>query len=201
MQSQNQQPQEFEVKPLPYSVDALSPYISAATLEFHHGKHYRTYVENLNRLLKDNSLATLSLEEIICNSDGAIFNNAAQSWNHEFYFEQLSPTPQVEPSGELKEAITKSFGSLENLKEEMTKSAVSLFGSGWVWLAQNMDGSLLIMNKENADNPITQGIHPLLTIDVWEHAYYLDHQNRRADSVVSFWDVVDWTVIEKRMQR
>lgn len=198
---QQQQTREFEVKPLPYSVDALIPYISEKTLEYHHGKHYRTYVENLNRLLVGNTLAELSLEEIICNSDGAIFNNAAQTWNHEFYFEQLSATPCVEPRGALREAIDNCFGSLEALKEELTTSATSLFGSGWVWLVENIDGSLMVMNKSNAENPITQGIHPLLTIDVWEHAYYLDHQNRRIDSVASFWGVLDWAVVERRLQQ
>lgn len=184
---------------LPYAYDALEPYISAETLHFHHDKHYAGYVAKLAELTEGTRYATMSLEEIVLGSDGAIFNNAAQAWNHVFFFEQLSPKAKHHPSGMLRRAIDEEFGSLDDLKRRMTTAATSLFGSGWVWLAADRDGRLYIISKQNAGTPLTDGLTPLLAIDVWEHAYYLDYQNRRAEHVKQLWNIVDWEMIESRL--
>lgn len=186
---------------LPYAYDALEPYISAETLHFHHDKHYAGYVAKLNELIDGTRYATLSLEDIVLTSDGAIFNNAAQAWNHVFYFEQFSPTPHHHPSDGLRRAIDAEFGSLEVLKERMTTHATTLFGSGWVWLAADRDGRLFIISKPNAGTPLTDDLTPLIAIDVWEHAYYLDYRNMRKNSVEDFWKILDWRVIDERYNR
>lgn len=186
---------------LPYAYDALEPYISAETLHFHHDKHYAGYVAKLNELIDGTRYATLPLEEIVLTSDGAIFNNAAQAWNHVFYFEQFSPTPHHHPSDGLRRAIDAEFGSLEVLKERMTTHATTLFGSGWVWLAADRDGRLFIISKPNAGTPLTDDLVPLIAIDVWEHAYYLDYRNMRKNSVEDFWKILDWRVIDERYNR
>ena len=186
---------------LPYAYDALEPYISAETLHFHHDKHYAGYVAKLNELIDGTRYATLPLEDIVLTSDGAIFNNAAQAWNHVFYFEQFSPTPHHHPSDGLRKAIDAEFGSLEVLKERMTTHATTLFGSGWVWLAADRDGRLFIISKPNAGTPLTDDLIPLIAIDVWEHAYYLDYRNMRKNSVEDFWKILDWRVIDERYNR
>lgn len=183
---------------LPYAYDALEPYISAETLHFHHDKHYAGYVAKLGELIEGTRYATMSLEDIVLNSEGAIFNNAAQAWNHVFYFEQLSPHAKHKPSGELRRAIDEEFGSLEDLKCRMTATALSLFGSGWVWLATDRDGTLFILATQNAGTPLTDGLIPIMTIDVWEHAYYLDYRNIRKEAVEDIWNIVDWRVLEDR---
>lgn len=186
---------------LPYAYDALEPYISAETLHFHHDKHYAGYVAKLNELIDGTRYATLPLEDIVLTSDGAIFNNAAQAWNHVFYFEQFSPTPHHHPSDKLRRAIESEFGSLDVLKERMTTHATTLFGSGWVWLAADRDGRLFIISKPNAGTPLTDDLIPLIAIDVWEHAYYLDYRNMRKNSVEDFWKILDWRVIDERYNR
>ncbi len=189
---------QFAVKPLPYDYTDLAPAISEQTLKLHHDKHYAGYVANLNKLIEGTSLAESTLEDIIMNSTGATFNNAAQAWNHEFYFDQFSTDPRVIPDGKLSQAIDSKFGSLEQFKEAVATSAAQLFGSGWVWVVADDSGELMIVNESNAGNPLTSGLRPIMTIDVWEHAYYVDYENRRADSVNSFWDIVDWDVIGAR---
>jgi len=188
----------FELPPLPYALQALEPFISAGTLEFHHGKHHQTYVNNLNGLLPGSPFETLSLEEIILKADGPIYNNGAQVWNHTFYFESLSPSAASEPQGSLAEAIKRDFGSYDSFREEFTKSALSLFGSGWAWLVKDDKGRLIIVQESNAGNPLRKGLIPLLTCDVWEHAYYLDYQNRRQEYINAFWKVLDWGKVSSR---
>jgi superoxide dismutase, Fe-Mn family len=188
----------FELLKLPYELNALVPHISEETLEFHHGKHHLAYVNNLNGLVPGTQFEKASLETIIKNADGAIFNNGAQIWNHTFYFESFSKNGRRLPDGKLAEAINKSFGSFDAFKEQFTKAAATLFGSGWAWLAKKDDGSLLIIQESNAGNPMKKGLKPLLTCDVWEHAYYIDYRNRRPDYIKSFWEIVDWNVISNR---
>ena len=183
---------------LPYAYDALEPYISAETLHFHHDKHYAGYVAKLNELIEDSRYATMPLEEIVRTSDGAIFNNAAQAWNHIFYFEQFAPRAQHHPTGALKRAIDDQFGSTGGLIERMTTHAMTLFGSGWVWLAADRDGRLYVIAKPNAGTPLTDGLTPLLSIDLWEHAYYIDYRNMRKDAINNLWKVIDWNKIEER---
>ena len=183
---------------LPYAYDALEPYISAETLHFHHDKHYAGYVAKLAELTEGTRYAAMPLEEIVLGSDGAIFNNAAQAWNHVFFFEQLSPKAKHHPSGMLRRAIDEEFGSFDDLKRRMTTAATSLFGSGWVWLAADRDGRLYIISKQNAGTPLTDGLTPLLAIDVWEHAYYLDYRNARKDAVEDLWNVIDWAKVDER---
>lgn len=191
--------QKFHLPPLSYPYDALEPHISAETLHFHHDKHMAAYVDKLNSLIVDTPFANAtSLEEVVLQSEGAIFNNAAQAWNHKFYFDQFTSKPKQMPEGELAKAIEKKFGSVEKLKEQMERDAVALFGSGWVWLAADKHGELAIISKCNAGNPLTEGMYPLLTIDVWEHAYYIDHHNARAASVKALWNVLCWSKIERR---
>ena len=190
---------KFELMALPYALEALEPVISKQTLEFHHGKHLAAYVNNLNGLLEGSPLAGLSLEEIVLKADGGILNNAGQILNHELYFGQFS-TPKAEnrPEGSLGEAITRDFGSFEAFKEAFQKGGATLFGSGWVWLSADKERKLVITQETNAANPIQKGLKPLLTFDVWEHAYYLDYQNRRPDHLAALWQIIDWQVIEKR---
>ena len=188
----------FKLPELPYAKDALAPYTSAETLDFHHGKHHQAYVNNLNNLIPGTEFEDADLETIIKKADGGIFNNGAQVWNHTFYFNQFSPNGGGEPTGALAEAINKSFGSFDAFKDEFSKAAATLFGSGWAWLVKKDDGSLEIIKESNAGNPIRNGLTPVLTCDVWEHAYYLDKQNKRPDYIADFWKVVDWNVVGER---
>ena len=189
---------KFTLAPLPYPYNALEPEISEETLRFHHDKHHAGYVAKLNTLIAGTPYETMSLGEIVAKSDGAIFNNAAQVWNHDFYFATLSPKPNLKPEGALLDAIVSEYGSVENLKKEMNEAAVNLFGSGWVWLVENKDGKLAIMSGKNADTPLRYDMRPLLTIDVWEHAYYIDYRNARADAVKAIWNRIDWRKVEER---
>ena len=189
----------FQLMALPYEADALQPVISPETIAFHHGKHLAAYVNNLNGLLPNSGFEDSTLEEIVCKSEGAIFNNAGQILNHEMYFGQFAANPTKNaPSGALAEAITRDFGSFEAFKEEFQKKGATLFGSGWVWLSADNNGRLVITQEPNANNPVRSGLRPLLTFDVWEHAYYLDYQNRRPDHLTALWQIIDWEVIEKR---
>ena len=192
---------KFELMALPYAIDALEPVISKQTLEFHHGKHLAGYVNNLNGLLEGSPLAGLPLEEIVCKAEGGMLNNAGQILNHNLYFEQFTGEPtKSAPTGQLADAIERDFGSFEAFKEMFQKAGATLFGSGWVWLSSDKDGKLLITQETNAANPVQKGLKPLLTFDVWEHAYYLDYQNRRPDHLAALWQIVDWSVIEKRYE-
>jgi Fe-Mn family superoxide dismutase len=187
-----------ELPTLEYTLDALSPLISKQTMELHWGKHVQAYINNLNNLIAGTKFENASLDRIIKESEGALYNNAGQVWNHMFYFEALSPKPRKTPEGRLLSSINKHFGSLESFKEQFNKSAIGLFGSGWTWLVRQDDGTLLIMQEPNAGNPLhSKTGTPLLCADVWEHAYYMDYQNRRADYLNAFWEVLDWTVVEK----
>ncbi|PTA78378.1 superoxide dismutase [Fe] [Serratia sp. Nf2] len=183
----------FELPALPYEKNALEPHISAETLEYHYGKHHNTYVVNLNNLVKGSEFEGKSLEEIIKTSDGGVFNNAAQVWNHTFYWHCLSPQGGGEPQGELAVAIVKSFGSFAAFKEQFTDAAVKNFGAGWTWLVKKPDGALAIVNTSNAATPLTGEDKPLLTVDVWEHAYYIDYRNARPKYLENFWALVNWT--------
>ena len=189
---------KFELMALPYAQDALEPVISKETIAFHHGKHLAGYVNNLNGLLEGSPLAGLPLEEIVLKADGGMLNNAGQILNHNLYFQQFSGDPKSAPTGRLAESIIRDFGSFEAFKEEFQKKGATLFGSGWVWLSADKDGKLVLTQEANAANPIQKGLKPLLTFDVWEHAYYLDYQNRRPDHLAALWQIVDWEVIEKR---
>jgi Fe-Mn family superoxide dismutase len=215
---------KFELMVLPYAIDALEPVMSKQTLDFHHGKHLAGYVNNLNHLieqeqsearfdsaerengrtkfnvlLEGSPLAGLPLEEIVCKSSGGILNNAGQVLNHELYFGQFcAPKENNAPTGKLAEAIVRDFGSFEAFKEAFLKTGTTLFGSGWVWLSADQDGKLIISQEANASNPVQKGLKPLLTFDVWEHAYYLDYQNRRPDHLAALWQIINWNVIEKR---
>ncbi|HNQ36975.1 MAG: superoxide dismutase [Prolixibacteraceae bacterium] len=188
----------FSLPALPYAMDALEPYISAATLGFHHGKHHQAYVNNVNNLIQGTPFEQATLEEIILKSDGGIFNNGAQVFNHTFYFEQFSPEGCREPKGALKEAIERDFGSTEEFTAQFNKAAATLFGSGWAWLVINPEGKLEIVQTSNAGCPLRDGKKPLLTCDVWEHAYYLDKQNLRPRYIEDFWKVIDWKIISER---
>ncbi|MDE5687257.1 MAG: superoxide dismutase [Paramuribaculum sp.] len=183
---------------LPYAPDALAPAISQETVDFHYGKHEKAYIDNLNKLIEGTEYEDMALEDIIRNASGALFNNASQAWNHIFYFFTFSPDGGGEPDGDLRKAIDRDFGSFEKFKEDFEKAGVSLFGSGWVWLSKDNDGKLFITQGSNASNPLTDGLTPLLTFDVWEHAYYLDYQNRRADALKRLWDIIDWDVVASR---
>lgn len=188
----------FTLPALPYAKDALEPYISARTLEFHYGKHHQAYVNNLNNLVPGTPFETATLEEIIMKADGGIFNNGAQVFNHTFYFEQFSAGGVHEPEENLKSAIEENFGSFGTFVELFNKAAATLFGSGWAWLVLNQAGRLEIVQTSNAGCPLRDGKAPLLTCDVWEHAYYLDKQNLRPKYIEDFWKVVDWKVISER---
>ncbi|MHB2025572.1 MAG: superoxide dismutase [Elusimicrobiota bacterium] len=184
---------------LPYAMDALAPDLSKETLEFHYGKHHQAYCDNLNKLVAGTSWENTSLEEIIKNADGGLFNNAAQFWNHGFYWECLSPKRMKAPTGHVLQAIVKYFGSFEKFKEEFTKSATTLFGSGWTWLVEKKDGSLALRNTSNADDPMKYGEKTLLTCDVWEHAYYIDYRNSRPKYMDAYWNLVNWDFVEKNL--
>ena len=190
---------KFELMALPYAQEALEPVISKQTLEFHHGKHLAGYVNNLNALLEGSHLSDFSLEDIVCEATGGILNNAGQILNHDLYCGEFCATKaDNKPIGKLAEAIARDFGSFEAFKEEFQKMGVTLFGSGWVWLSADKDGKLIITQETNAANPIQKELKPLLTFDVWEHAYYLDYQNRRPDHLAALWQIIDWDVIENR---
>lgn len=187
----------FELPALPYAKNALEPHISEETLEFHYGKHHNTYVVNLNNLVKGSEFEGKSLEEIVMKSSGGVFNNAAQVWNHTFYWNCLAPNAGGEPTGALADAINKNFGSFAAFKEQFTDSAVKNFGAGWTWLVKKADGKLAIVNTSNAANPMTEGDKPLLTADVWEHAYYIDYRNARPKYMENFWALVNWAFVAK----
>ena len=188
----------FELPKLPYAYDALEPIISKTTLEFHHDKHHAAYVNNLNNLIKGTEFENIDIVDIILKSDGGIFNNAAQVWNHTFYFDQFGKDKASEPKGVLADAINASYGSFDEFKEKFSNAAKTLFGSGWTWLVKKTNGSLDIIQTKNAENPLTDGLIPILTCDVWEHAYYLDYQNKRPDYISRFWEILDWDVISGR---
>jgi Fe-Mn family superoxide dismutase len=188
----------FELPFLPYELNALEPYISKETLEYHYGKHYNAYLENLNKMIQGTKFNNLDLENIIKVADGPIFNNAALVWNHTFYFECLIPENKNTLKGPFAEVIKRNFGSVEFLKSAFIKAVDSLFGVGWIWLVLNQNGSMEILPKSNAGNPLRIGLMPLMTCDVWEHAYYLDYQHRRCDYADAFWRLINWDIIEKR---
>ena len=189
----------YSLMVLPYSVDALEPVISQRTIEIHHGKHLATYVNNLNNLLPGSGMEELPLVEIVKQAEGGILNNAGQILNHEMYFAQFRQARENNiPENELMEAIGETFGSFAMFKDAFEKAGATLFGSGWVWLSAKNDGSLVITQETNAQNPVQRDLRPLLTFDVWEHAYYLDYQNRRADHLKALWDIIDWEVVEAR---
>ena len=189
---------KFELPKLPYEMDALEPFISKRTLEFHYGKHHQTYVTNLNNLVIESKFENADLETIIKDAEGALFNNAAQVWNHTFFFMSLKKDEKCVPQDELAEALKKSFGTYADFKDAFTKASLGLFGSGWVWLVKNQNGLLEIIQENNAGNPLRKGLMPILTCDVWEHSYYLDYQNKRADYINAFWSLINWKMIEER---
>ncbi|HBK55835.1 MAG TPA: superoxide dismutase [Fe] [Xanthomonadales bacterium] len=190
----------IELPALPYARDALAPHISAETIDFHYGKHHQTYVTNLNKLIEGTEFADLDLEAIVRKSQGGMFNNAAQVWNHTFYWNCLKPGGGGEPKGKLAEALDKAFGSFERFKEQFTQTAIGTFGSGWAWLVQREDGSLGLVSTANAATPLTGPDTPLLTCDVWEHAYYIDYRNARPKYVEAFWNLVDWDAVAARLR-
>ncbi|MDE3009840.1 MAG: superoxide dismutase [Fe] [Pseudomonadota bacterium] len=186
---------EHTLPTLPYALDALQPHISKETLEFHYGKHHQTYVTNLNNLIKGTEFENLSLEDIVRKSSGGVFNNAAQVWNHTFYWHCLAPNAGGAPSGALADAINAKWGSFDEFKKAFTQTAITTFGSGWAWLVRNPDGSLELVSTSNAATPLTGDRKPLLTCDVWEHAYYVDYRNKRPDYVGAFWNLVNWAFV------
>jgi len=189
----------FELPALPYEKNALAPHISEETLDYHYGKHHNTYVVNLNNLIADSEFADMSLEDIIKKSDGGIFNNAAQVWNHTFYWNCLSPNGGGAPSGALADAINAKWGSFDKFKEDFTAGCVTNFGSGWTWLVKNANGDLDIVKTSNAGCPLTDGVTPLMTCDVWEHAYYIDYRNARPSYVGAFWNLVNWDFVASNL--
>ncbi len=190
---------EHKLPELPYAQDALAPNISAETLESHYGKHHRTYVDNLNKLIAGTGFENAALEDIVKRASGGIYNNGAQVWNHTLYWNCLSPEGGGEPAGALADAIVKAFGSFGQFKEQFTNTAVTLFGSGWAWLVKNPDGSLAIESTPNAGNPMRDGKRPLLTCDVWEHAYYIDYRTARPKSLEAFWNLVNWGFVGENL--
>ncbi|AGA92009.1 superoxide dismutase [Thioflavicoccus mobilis 8321] len=186
---------KHELPALPYAKNALEPVISEETLDYHYGKHHQTYVNNLNNLIPGTEFESMSLEEIIMKASGGLFNNAAQVWNHTFYWNCLSPNGRGTPSGDLAAAIDKAFGSLDEFKKQFSQSAAGNFGSGWTWLVKNADGSVEIMNTSNADTPMTGSKKALLTIDVWEHAYYIDYRNARPKYLEEIWKLINWDFV------
>jgi superoxide dismutase, Fe-Mn family len=188
-----------ELPKLPYALNALEPYISQRTLEFHYGKHHQAYVTNLNKLIAGTEFESLSLEDIIRKAGGGIFNNGAQVWNHTFYWNCMKPNGGNEPTGKLADAVAKNFGSFAEFKDKFSTAAATLFGSGWAWLVKKPDGSLAITQESNAGNPLKSGDLPLLTCDVWEHAYYLDKQNLRPGYIADFFNLVDWEAVAGRL--
>lgn len=191
----------YEQPKLPYAPDALEPYISEETISYHWGKHEKAYIDNLNRLIENTEWEDMPLEDIIRKAEGPLFNNASQAWNHIFYFFSFSPTGGGEPTGDLADAINRDFGSFEDFKKMFEKAGTDIFGSGWVWLSQDKDGRLFITQGPNASNPLCQGLTPILTFDVWEHAYYLDYRNRRAEALNKWWDIIDWDVVGGRYSK
>ena len=191
----------YQLPKLPYALDALEPHIDATTISIHYGKHHQTYADNLNKLVPGTEFAEASLEQIILKAQGPIFNNAAQVWNHTFYWDGMKPNGGGEPKGELLAALEKSFGNFTGFKEQLSKTSVTQFGSGWGWLVKKKDGALAVVQTGNAANPLTAGDVPLLTCDVWEHAYYLKYQNRRADYVGSWWNVINWDAVAARFAK
>ena len=189
---------KHEMPVLPYAPDALEPKMSKETIDYHYGKHLQTYVNNLNNLIPGTEYENMPLDEIVKKAEGPIFNNAGQIWNHTQFFLSFSPDAKKKPTGKLAEAIDRDFGSFDKMKEEFTKAASGLFGSGWAWLSANKDGKLSISQESNAGNPLKKGLTPLMTCDVWEHAYYIDYRNRRPDFITAFWDLLDWEKVEKR---
>ena len=190
---------EHKLPALPYEKNALEPHISAETLEYHYGKHHQTYVTNLNKMISGTEYESLSLEDIVKKASGGVFNNAAQIWNHTFYWHCLSPDGGGSPSGKVGDAINKTFGSFDKFKEQFSQAAVTTFGSGWAWLVRNSDGSLAITSTSNAGTPMTEGKKALLTCDVWEHAYYIDYRNKRPDYVAAFWNLVNWDFVASNL--
>ncbi len=191
---------KYELIQLPYEANALEPVISKETLGFHHGKHLNAYVNNLNGLIEGTKFEDMSLEEIVKTADGGVFNNAGQILNHNLYFTQFrAPKADNKPTGVIAQWIDQQFGSFEAFKEEFTKKGATLFGSGWVWLSADKDGKLVITQETNAGNPVQRGLRPLLTFDVWEHAYYIDYQNRRPDHLAALWQIIDWDVVNERL--
>lgn len=190
----------YTLPPLPYASDALEPQMSQETIEYHYGRHLQTYIDNLNNLIAGTPYEKMALDDIVMNASGPTFNNAAQVWNHTFFFESLTPERKLMPL-ELKDYLIRDFGSVESFKEEFKKAATGLFGSGWVWLAQDGSGKLHIIQEQNAGNPLRNGYKPLLTIDVWEHAYYIDYRNKRAEFVNRCWELFDWDKVIKRMHK
>ncbi len=191
---------KFTQPRLPYSVDALAPVISPMTIDYHYGKHEKAYIDTLNKLIEGTEYEEMPLEEIIRKSEGKLFNQASQAWNHILYFFQFSPTGKREPIGNLRDEIDSQFGSFEEFKKKFEEAGVSLFGSGWVWLSCDSDGKLFITQGSNAENPLTKGLRPIFVFDVWEHAYYLDYQNRRAEYLAKLWEIIDWNIIERRYE-
>ncbi len=191
---------KFIAKDLPYAYDALAPVMSEETLRFHHDKHYAGYVNKLNELIEGTPYEGKTVGEIILSSEGTLFNQAAQAWNHEFFFDQFSPQPASAPTGRLAEALVRDFGSVEEFVQTMNRSAAGLFGSGWTWLVEDKEGKLALVNESNAGNPLCRGLRPLMCLDVWEHAYYIDYRNRRPDAVAAWWKFIDWKVVEKRYE-
>jgi Fe-Mn family superoxide dismutase len=198
--SKNNKNMEHKLPTLSYELGGLEPYISKTTLEFHYGKHHQAYVTNLNNLIKGTAFEDASLEDIVKHSEGGIFNNGAQVYNHTFYFEALKVNGNESPNGKLLEAIDSTFKSFEKFKADFSKAGATLFGSGWIWLVVDTAGKLNIMQTKNAGNPLRDGYKPILTMDVWEHAYYLDTQNARAKYIENFWNLIDWDLIEKRFE-
>jgi Fe-Mn family superoxide dismutase len=190
----------ISLPPLPYSNDALVPHISPETIEYHYGKHHKTYVDKLNGLISGTEFQDMNLEEIVKKSSGGIFNNAAQIWNHTFYWNCLAPKAGGEPAKILADQLSKNFGSLEKFKEQFSAAATNQFGSGWAWLVKKSDGKLSIYSTSNADTPLTKGDTPLLTCDVWEHAYYIDYRNARPKYIESFWKLVNWKFVEDQLK-
>ncbi len=194
----NKETMKFEKVALPYATDALEPVISKTTVELHYGKHHQAYVDNLNKLVVGTEFENADLETIVKKSGGAIFNNAGQTLNHNIYFTSFKPNGGGEPKGKLAEAINSQFGSFDKFKEEFNAAGATVFGSGWVWLAKDAGGKLSIEKEANAGNPLTKGLTPILGFDVWEHSYYLDYQNRRADHLKELWKIIDWDVVSNR---
>jgi len=189
----------FQLPELPFAMNGLEPFISQKTIEFHYGKHHQAYVTNLNNLVPGTEFENATLEDIVKKSTGGIFNNGAQVWNHTFYWNCLAPKAGGEPKGTVKDAIEVSFGSFADFKDKFTKAAATLFGSGWAWLVKTPQGNLEIVQESNAGNPIRNGLTPVLTCDVWEHAYYLDKQNRRPDYIADFWNLVNWEAVKNKL--
>ena len=189
----------FTLPDLPYARDALAPHISAETLDYHYGKHHKSYVDKLNGMVEGTQYADMSLEEVIRSSSGGVFNNAAQIWNHTFYWNCLSPNGGGEPTGDLAAAIARDFGSFEAFRDQFSQTAINTFGSGWAWLVQNPDGTLALVSTSNAETPLTGEAKPLLTCDVWEHAYYVDYRNARPAYVEAFWHLVNWEFVASQM--